>query len=282
MGLRLMLASMFGNGLAKTMSSCGTDSDHFKIKTITIDVDATGGIKKGVPFSIYVEGDFDGLFQEGTVHGIFDVNALSGVVKQHVHFSQRFGYYPGLPKGTNKLTIGPVTVPRSIPGAVDVVGNITIVDTNQEQVSCFAMDMHIPTIIDEDRQENLEVGRHACGDPTTDHITDIVVTTDVNNITTSTMTLDEDLPYIDLKVDFIFKVPLLPAANLKLTSIPLTIEPAVSAGPLKFVGYPCIGCPESVRDDSNAVLDTEGKLSFFDEAGEEITCMAFGKASIVV
>lgn len=277
-----MLASTFGIATAKTMSSCGSDTDHFKIKTITTDADATGGLKKGEPFTISAEGEFDGLFQEGTVNGIFAINALSGVVKQNVHFSQRFGYYPGLPQGTNKLTIGPFTFPRSIPGKVDVVGNITIVDTNQEQVTCIAMDMHIPTIVDEGHSQDLEVGRHACGDPTTDHIQDIVVTTDANNITTSTMTLDEDLPFLDLTVDFTFKVPLLPAATLKLTSIPVSIEPAVPAGPLKFVGYPCVGCPYSSSDDSNAVLHTEGKLTFSDKAGDEITCMAFGNANKIV
>merc|ERR1712232_1519361 len=98
---------------------------------------------------------------------------------------------------------------------------------------------------------------------------------DSNNIITTTMDLDEDLDYINLSVDLAVKAPVVPAVNLNLPSVPISISPAIPAGQLKFVGYPS----DSETDMLNDVITVTGDLKLADKNGDEVACASFGDTS---
>jgi len=270
---RLFSALTLG-AAADTISSCGAASDHFAISAISTDADATGGPKKGQPFTITVEGNLDEAHQHGRVTGDLQIKAL-GVVDTEVPFDVKYDFLPGVAQGPAKLQIGPFTFPSSIPGEVDVAGRITVVNEREEAVTCLDLNLIIPKILAEEPQ--LQSEQSGCGDATLDHITNIQSET-VDNITTTTMDLDEDLDFINLKVDLSFKPWLLPAVDLKLSQVPISFSPAFPAGQITFVGYPT----ETPAADSNGLLTITGSLALEDKNSEELTCIGFGASSTAI
>merc|ERR1711879_165897 len=98
----------------------------------------------------------------------------------------------------------------------------------------------------------------------------------VDGITTTTMDLDEDVDYVNLKVDLSVKAPLVPAVSLKLAQVPISVTPAIPAGQLKFVGYP------SDSSAPNDLVDVTGSLILEDRNGEELRCIGFGADSSAI
>lgn len=268
-----LLASFALGVSADTISSCGSASDHFVISSIGTDADATGGPRKGKPFTITVEGALDEAHQHGRVAGDLQLKAL-GVVDTPVSFDAKYDFLPGVAHGPAKLQIGPFTFPKSIPGEVDVSGRITVANERAEAVVCLDLNLIIPKILAEESE--LESSQSGCSDPAGDHITNIQSET-VDNITTTTMDLDEDLDYVNLKVDLSIKPYLLPAVDLKLSEVPISFSPAFPAGELKFVGYPTDGAAAG-----NGLLTVTGSLALEDKNGEELTCIGFGAASTAI
>lgn len=171
------------------------------------------------------------------------------------------------------MVIGPFTFPRAVPGKVDFTGQITIVNGNAEPVICLNLDMHIPKIFAE--EGDLQEGQAVCGDPSKDHITNIVANTDSNNVTTTTMDLDESLDYVNVKVDLSVKVPILPAVGFQVGTLPLSISPAIPAGQLKFVSYPS----DNVAAKAKAALAVTGTVTLEDKSNEEVTCIHLGDSA---
>jgi len=254
---------------ADTLASCGSDTDHLKITSIVTDADADKGPRKGKPFTITLEGVFDEAHQHGRVVGDLNLVAL-GVVDEPVSFDQKYDFLPGLAAGSTKVTIGPFTFPRAVPGKVDVSGRISIVNEKEEPVTCLDLALLIPKILAEEEPQ-LESGRTACGDQTSDHIQNIKSET-VDDVITTTMDLDEALGYVNLKVDLSVKAPVVPAVNLKLTQVPISLSPAIPAGQLKFVGYPS----DSLKSGVQSLVDVSGSLILEDTNGDEVTCVGFG------
>jgi len=264
---RLFSALALG-AAADTVTNCGADTDHLKISSIVTDADATGGPRKGQPFIITLEGEFDEVHQHGRYFGDLNIVAL-GVVNEDVPFDQKYDFLPGMASGPTKLTIGPITFPRAVPGKVDVTGRIAIVNEKEEPVMCLDIALLIPKILAEE-EPALESTGGACGDQSSDHIQNIQSET-VDDVTTTTMDLDEALGYVNLKVDISVKAPLLPAVDLKLTQVPISLSPALPAGQLKFVGYPSDSLKSGVQD----LIDVTGSLILEDTNGDEVTCIGF-------
>jgi len=269
---RFLIAGFFGAAAADTVSSCGSASDHMKITSITTaDSSGADSTKKGEPFTITMEGELDEAHQHGTVVGNLHLHAL-GIVDQNITVNQKYDFFPGLPQGSTKVAIGPFTFPRSVPGDVDFTGQIKIVDGNAEPVMCLNLDLHIPKILAE------EVGQEApavCGDPSHDHITNIVTSTDSNNVTTTTMDLDESLDYLNVKVDVSVKVPVLPAVGFQVGALPISISPAIPAGQLKFVSYPS----NNVAATAKAAIAVTGTVTLEDKNNDEVTCINLGDSA---
>jgi hypothetical protein len=246
-----------------------------KINSITTDADAKKGPRKGKPFTITVDGEFDETHQYGVVTGDFTLKAL-GVVDEQVSFNQKYGFLPGMAQGPTKVTIGPFTFPRAVPGEVRMIGKITIVNEKAEAVTCLDWNLIIPKILDEDEEEDLEVSKANCGDKSTDHIRNIQSET-VDGVTTSTMDLDEVLDYVNVKVDIDVKAPIVPSVKLKLTELPVALSPGIPAGPLKFVGYPV-----NPSDSKSNGVHVTGTLILEDKNAEEVTCVLFGDSTNAV
>jgi len=273
---RFLLAGAVAVAADDTLSSCGAATDHLMINSITTDADATGGPRKGKPFTITLDGVLDEAHQHGVVTGDLQLKAL-GVVDEEITFNQKYDFLPGVQSGATKLTIGPFTFPRAVPGEVRVTGPINIVNEKSEAVTCLNLNLIIPKILAEEEEDDVEVGRTACGDQSQDHISNIQSNT-VDDVITTTMDLDEDLDYINLKVDLSVKAPVVPAVNLKLAQVPISLSPAMPAGQLKFVGYPSDSLSSTVKD----IIDVTGSLTLEDKNGEEVTCIGFGDSASAV
>merc|ERR1712226_192612 len=140
------------------------------------------------------------------------------------------------------------------------------------------LNLKIPKILGDEEEEDVEVGRTACGDQSADHISNIQSNT-VDDVITTTMDLDEDLDYINLKVDLSVKAPIVPAVNLKLAQVPIALTGvSIPAGQLKFVGYPQDSLKSSVKD----IIDVTGSLTLEDKNGEQVTCIGFGDSADAV
>merc|ERR1712228_784180 len=110
----------------------------------------------------------------------------------------------------------------------------------------------------------LGLSRDNCGDPTKDHIQNVVSHIDDDGIITSTMDLDEELDYINLSCDLAVKAPIVPAVNLNLPSLPISLATGIPAGQLKFVGYP------NNASQANDVITVTGDLKISDINGDEV------------
>merc|ERR1712046_197757 len=236
--------------------------------------DQTGGPRKGKPFTITLEGDLDEAHQHGRVVGDCQLKAL-GVVDQPVTFDQKYDFLPGLAQGSTKLQIGPFTFPRAVPGVVNFIGKITIENEKAEAVTCLDLNLVIPKILADEEENQLESSRTDCGDQTNDHITNIQAET-VDGVTTTTMDLDEDVDYVNLKVDLSVKAPVVPAVQFQLSQVLISVTPAIPAGQLKFVGYP------SDSSEPNDLVDVTGSLILEDRNGEELRCIGFGADSSAI
>jgi hypothetical protein len=273
-----VIAAAFIGVAADTVSICGLDSDHFVVYNINTDADATGGPRKGKPFTITIEGIFDEAHQHGRVVGDLHLKAL-GIVDQPVTFDQTYDFLPGFAEDMTKIVIGPFTFPRAVPGEVKVTGRINVVNEKAEAVTCLDLNLIIPKIVEEEEQEEkpLETSRNDCGDQSHDHITNIQSEI-IDDVATITMDLDEDLDFFNLKVDLNVKAPLVPAVDLKLTHVPISVTPGFPAGQLKFVGYP----QPFQTPPPNDIVDVIGSLKLEDKNGEEIRCIGFGADSSAI
>jgi len=241
----------------QSVTNCGSTTDHLVIHSLTLDADAAGGIRKGKPFTVTATGTFDEVHQHGSVAVDLNVKAL-GIVNEPVKLTQAYDFLPGLASGDAKLVIGPVTIPRTLPGAVDVTGGFTVMNEKSEPVACINLDAHIPALFDE--EEPLE-SEKACTPASSDHISNIVT-----QGATTTMDLDEDLDFVDVAVDISVKTPVLPAVHVQLPKIPILYTPGIPAGKLTFV--------DKNQASENSMVTVTGTLQLSDKNGEQVVCAA--------
>lgn len=269
----VLAASLIAAAAADSITSCGAAGDHFQVKSIVLDADATGGPKKGKPFTIVAEGTFDEAHVGGHVDVDLNLKAL-GVITEPITAATKYDFLPGLAKGDVKLNVGPITFPKSIPGSFEISGTVKIQNPQAEQVTCIQLDLKIPTII----EDEVKVGEAAGADCTTaqDHIQNIVSTTDASGVTTTTMDIDEDLSTVVLSGEISVKVPIVPAIKVTIPEIPITFSPALPNGQFKFVDYGDSSSP------SNDVIDVTGQVKLADGNGEQLTCIAIEPATAAV
>jgi hypothetical protein len=267
-----MLAALVAGAGATSISNCGGAGDHLQVTTLTLDADASGGPKKGSPFTIVAEGILDEPHVGGHVDVDLNINAL-GVINEPIAAATKYDFLPGLAQGNAKVTIGPITFPKSVPGSFDITGTVKVQNPNAEQVACINLNLKIPSII-EDKPELGEAVGADCTTPA-DHIQNIVSTTDAAGVTTTTMDVDEDLGTIVLSGDISVKPPLVPAIKVNIPSIPISIEPAIPSGQLKFVDY-------GEETGANGLIDVTGQVKLADGNGEQLTCIAIEPATQAV
>lgn len=244
---------------------------------MTLDADATGGPRKGKPFTVTVEGTLDEDFTHGTL--VQNVDAKVGQLPEFpLAYSQEFDYSPGAKAGPVRVVVGPITVPRTVPGKITTKGHFSLTNEKSEQVFCMDMDLVIPAILDEEESPNLEVGRVNCGDPTQDHFQNIVFNITDDNIATTELDVDEDVAFMKQEMDLKFELKPFPAINLANFQVPVVFEPGIPAGHVKIVGYP----PVTLRENSMAPIALEATIKVVDKNEEELYCIAFGDSAEAV
>jgi len=262
---RVLAASLVSTAVADSITSCGAASDHFAVDFITLDADATGGPRKGKPFTITVQGSLDEDHVAGTVVVDAHLKAL-GVVDEDVTANQAYTWTPGLAKGDRAVTIGPFTFPRVAPGEFDFTGKVTVVNDKAEQVLCLDLNLNIPKIIAE--EEELESEKGLCTVTDSDHISNIDQSVDG----TTEFDVDETIDYVNVGIDIAVKAPIVPAVNFKVTELPIAISPGIASGHHKFVGI------DSEGSSSNDVITISGSVGLNDKNGEQYTCITFDGA----
>lgn len=262
------------------MSNCGSDSDHFKATVMHVDADDTGGIKKGKGFTVDVEGEFDESFVTGTL--FLDISSKVGPMPAiPIQLSEKFEFHPGFPAngpGPVKVSVGPIVVPRTVPGKITTTGKITLVNDNQEPVLCLDLDMVIPAILEDDEKNlGVEAGRKNCGDATNDHIGNIEFNIDDDNVATTTAYVDKEFNEINANVDIKFRIAPFPEIALNAMEIKTVFSPAFPVGPITIVGRPSDAANSTIKlDDSPPVVELLGALQFTDQDEEELFCIGFG------
>jgi len=265
---------------ARTLNNCGSDTDHFKVSTMNVDADDMGGIKKGKGFTVDVEGEFDENFVNGTLY--LDLSSKVGVMPAiPIQFSEKFEFHPGFPAdgpGPVKVSVGPIVVPRTVPGKITTQGRISLVNDKLEPVLCLDLDMVIPAILEDEEQHKLgvEAGRLNCGDATNDHINNIVFNIDDDNVATTTAIVDKEFNQINTNVDIKMRIAPFPEISVSAMEIKTTFSPAFPAGPIKIVGRPSDQNPSDKLDNA-PVVELLGALQFVDQDEEELFCIGFGK-----
>lgn len=261
------MARVFASAVAlaagDSIASCGSASDHFQVDFVTLDADASGGPRKGKPFTITASGTLDSDHTGGRVVVDAHLKAL-GVVDEDVTADQKYTWSPGVAGGKTQLTIGPFTFPRAAPGKFDFTGKITVENEQAEPVLCLDLALTIPKILAEELEEESE--KKLCSVTDSDHITNIVQT---DSPSSTAFDVDESIDYVNLGIDIAVKAPVVPAVNFKVTELPISISPGLAKGHHVFTGI------DSAAQQSNDLITVTGSLGLSDKNGEQYTCITF-------
>merc|ERR1712170_22875 len=214
-----------------SVTSCGSASDHFQVDYITLDADATGGPRKGKPFTITASGTLDEAHTAGRVVVDAHLKAL-GLVDEDVNADQKYTWTPGVAAGKTQVTIGPFTFPRVAPGVFDFTGKVTVENDKAEPVLCLDIALDIPKILSEELEEEAEA--QLCEVSDSDHITNI----DQTDPAVTSFDVDEVIDYVNAGIDISVKAPLLPAVASRLNNSQLQFLQALQGAAMSSPASP--------------------------------------------
>jgi len=252
---------------AASFTNCGSDSDHLKVDLISLDADATGGPRKGTPFTLTATGTLDEAHLQGTVVVDANLKAL-GIVSEPVQATQAYEISPGLASGAASITVGPFAFPTNIPGEFDFTGRVSVMNEKSEPVACIDVAFNIPKATAEEVALKTQT---QCATASTDHISNIVT-----DGATTTMDLDEDLNFVDASVDISVQAPIVPAVAVQLDSLPIAFSPTIPAGKLTFIDKN-VAAPLRASD-----ITVSGSIKLSDKNGEQWTCISLDAAESAV
>merc|ERR1711976_18552 len=155
--------------------------------------DASGGPRKGKPFTITASGTLDEAHTAGRVVVDAHLKAL-GVVDEDVNADQKYTWTPG------------------------------IASDKAEPVLCLDIALDIPKILSEELEEEAEA--QLCEVSDSDHITNI----DQTDPAVTSFDVDEVIDYVNAGIDISVKAPLLPAVGFKVEQLPIAISPGLASG----------------------------------------------------
>lgn len=258
----LFCASLIVAAVGTSLSSCGSASDQLIVKNIAVSPDP---IQKGEPFNIVLNGEFQHVHSGGRVTADLNIIAFR-VFKKNVNTQISYNLSPSLPQGNTSVAIGPITLPTSLPGRLDITGEVNLVDSDSQPVACFNMAFHVPAR----PAENLARGgitgpveatgtvqvNDAKGEPITcidvtgancktaqDHAQKVQIATGDDGTETVTFTMDERFDSLTALVDLEFKAWIL-SVPLSV-SVPVSYKPGLPAGDFKWVFSPSSGSTQA-------------------------------------
>jgi len=267
-----LCALALANG--QSISSCGTASDKLQNATFTVSPDP---IDKSKPLTITATGNLIEELGAGKFDVDLQVKAL-GIINEPVKTSAPFTVAPGLPTGQQKFVIGPFSLP-SIPGSVDVTGQITASDSSGAQVFCLKLELNLGNA-----EQNAVEAPKALALPAVQKVNDGPVTdcsgandhmhnrtfSDTGGVISFEGDLDENINTGEVDVDLAVKV-LFIKIPIKLT-IPFSIQPGALKGHLKFTAGPSSTQAVQVSRPEISVT-VKGTVKVNDANKEEVVCL---------
>jgi len=271
MALRLACATgalCWGLAASASITSCGAPGDHLSNVNIALSPDP---LVKGKPFTLTVAGTLDEDHVGGSVSLDLQVKAL-GIISKKITETITYTLSPGIVKGGAKVAIGPVSLPKELPGEVSLAGRVQIKNGKAEPVACVNLNLNVPVLESADGEAAAgnvsrsmdRVATASCA-KSTDHLKNIKISTS-GGVTTTTATLDEDLAAANVLVDVTVK-ELFIKIPLKL-NVPLAWSPALAKGDWKVTS--------SKHTEANGLVGVtaQGQVVVNDGQGTEVTCMA--------
>lgn len=262
------------------MSSCGAAGDKFTVTALSISPDPP---VKGAPMTFRITGSLDE--DVDAVYAAVDVDLKAlGVIDKKVKQTPSVSLAPTpFKKGVNEVVVGPFSLPKDVPGSVEVVGTVKLT-TKGAPLACIKLDLTLPAMQRSDvlgdapgdaallAPAAAEVAAATCRRPT-DHAKNVQVS-EAGNVTTVTATLDEALSAVMLDLDFMvhaifFKIPV-------KFSVPVSITPGLAAGDFKVTvdrGAPTMNQIAPPVSISGQMLVKDGK-------DEEVTCVNIGVPAV--
>lgn len=263
----LVLALIVSGAVSQSVKSCGGPNDHLKNPVIKLTPDPP---VKGGTLTIQASGTLDEAIGDFNTNMDLKVKAL-GVVSVSVSGGLPLSISPAAVQGPFSLTVGPFALPTSVPGSLDLTGQIKIVNSKNEAVMCIELDLNVPGSEDVEPLALAKLEAPAvstvssCG-KATDHIPDFKVGSSGGAIT-MTGTLDEAVTKMSIDLDVSLKV-LFITVPLKMT-LPLT----TSAGLINKGAIKMIAGPSTVAISPNVKATMKGTMKMNDGNSEEIACV---------
>lgn len=253
-----------------SVESCGAAGDHLSNIKISISPDP---IQKAQPFTLAFSGDLDEALEGGTVFADLHVSALGVIKKDISNISTPFTVSPGVTKGPQSFSVGPISLPKDLPGDAIVKGKVRMTNAKGEPVACLSLDLTVPALGDKDTVDAVSVvapKTSGCGDKASDHLKNMKIDKSADNVTTITGDLDEALTKMsvvaDLKVKIsFFNIP------VQLT-IPISYSPGIPQGSLKITGGP-VNNPALQDLQVAGAPEISGTVKFNDGNSEEVACV---------
>lgn len=262
----LLLLSLCSSAVSQSVKSCGGPNDHLKNPIIKLSPDPP---VKGGTLTIQASGTLDEAETTFSSNVDLAIKAL-GIVNVAVKGGVPMTISPGAVKGPFSLTIGPFSLPSSVPGSAVVKGQVHVVNGKNEPIMCIDMDLDVPgeEVADVHAVAKAEVPETitSCG-KASDHIPDFKIATDASGVITMTGTLDESVTKASIDLDVSLKV-LIISVPLKMT-IPLDVSDGlISKGAIKSA----VG-PSTIAVTPNVKATMKGTMKINDGNSEEITCL---------
>jgi len=267
------LATMALSAMAhSSLTTCGNDGDHFTIQNVQISPDPP---QRGQPISVTLEGAFDKDIAAARVETDLFVSAMN-MFTAPVKYSSTFSTSPVLMrKGSHKVTVGPMQLPKYVPGNMEVNGTVKVVDEANDPVLCFDISLNVPALEDIRAVELSAPLAGTCGHHS-DHLKDVEIGSG-----SVSGNLDEDVTEAQLNLDIKIHAGWVPI-EFKMP-VPISYSPGFPAGAFELSGS--VADLQSVQSPFQVgakPIHVDGQIQVVDGAGEELFCYTVDTAPHVV
>jgi hypothetical protein len=262
------LAAVALGAVAHTsLTNCGSDGDHFNIQKIEISPDPP---QRGQPITVTLEGAFDKDIATARVETDLFVSALN-MFSMPVKYSSTFSTSPVLMrKGDHQVTIGPLQLPRYVPGTMEVNGTVKVADAANEPVLCVDLSLNVPAA--EDRSVELSAPLAGTCGHHTDHLKHVSV-----GLGSVSGELDEDVTKAQVNVDIKIHAGWVPI-EFKMP-VPISYSPGFPAGAFNLTGSVESQSVLSQAQEASEPVNIDGQIQMSDGAGEELFCYTVAAAT---
>jgi len=249
------------------VKSCGGPNDHLKNPVIKLTPDPP---VKGGSLTIQASGTLDEAETTFSSNVDLSIKAL-GIITATVKGGVPMSISPGAVAGPFSLTVGPFSLPSSVPGTAVVKGQVHVTNGKNEPIMCIEMDLTVGGAETEETPAVPQLEAPAvdavssCG-KATDHIPDFKIASSAGVLTMSG-TLDEAVTKASIDLDVSLHVLII---NLPLK---MTIPLAVSDGLITKGAIKSTVGPSTIAVSPDVKATVKGTMKINDGNNQEIACL---------